>query len=306
MHLIRLLIITGLVAINFTALSLFIHTLHRIFASGPGDIGGVGALLAAVLGFVPIVQGARMQTNTLQTTGWHTLRARTGFLLGLNAAAVLGVLCLWQFALPWFSEHNYRKGNEYNQQGNLNKAIEHFDRSIYQHSDNPTALLSLATLYEEIKDDKKAKQYYGLAVRHEAAPFTALNNLARLYINTDEHDEAIALLLRAQAHLWRTAQPDDDRLNVRQGVISKNLAWAYWIAKDTALAEQAVSEAASTLALAGAVSDYPEIYCLRALLLAPPHTSNLVKACEMGYAKKAMTSLDIGLLRQARKHNNGH
>lgn len=299
----QLLAIIGLAAINLTVLSLFVHTLHRIFATGPDDMGEASALLAAILAFIPIVQGARLQTSKIQTLGWHKNGSHKIFLLGLNAAAIVGVLSLWLLALPWLSERNYNKGMSFNEQGKLNKAIEHFNQSIYQHADNPAALLSLAILHEEIKDEEKAKQFYVQVIRHETAPVIALNNLARLYINSNEHDEAIALLLRAQTHLWQTAQPNDTELNLRQGVIAKNLAWAYWTAKDTTLAAQAIREADSALALAGAASNYPEIYCLKAILLPQTQARDLIRACEMGMAEKDINSLDIGLLRQARKHS---
>jgi len=299
---IRLLMIVGLVAVNFFALLVLINTLHRFFATGPADLGGVNVLLGtgAALGFVPIVQGARLLTNKIQITGWRAIRSHAGL---LNIAAILTVLFLWQLLLPWYSTITYSDGVESYEQGKLDTAIDNFDRSIYQHSDNPAALLALATIYEETKDDEKAKQFYKLVIPSEVALLIASNNLARLYLKDNEPLEAIELLLRAQTHLFLTTQPDDDGLNLGQGVISKNLAWAYWIAEDTARAEEAIKEADFALKLAGAASDYPEIYCLQAILLPQLQTSDLIKACEMGFAEREMSSLDISLLQKARKQH---
>jgi hypothetical protein len=120
-------------------------------------------------------------------------------------------------------------------------------------------------------------------------------------IKTEDYDDAIELLLRAQNNLWSTGQADDDQKNLKQGVISKNLAWAYWAADDTDLAVEAINEAGTALELAGAVTKYPEIYCLRALLLQQAQAKDSVNACELGLAEKEVSSLDISLLRVARE-----
>ena len=300
-YLTRLIWIFCLSTLNLFLLFHFIKTLHKLFASGPTDFGGVAPILGLLLGVGPIFRGVHFLVEKQHILDLELLGLPAKVLLWINFIAALCILGLSLYILPWSSEYNFNEGYKFAEQGEFEKAIFHLNRSIYQNPDNQDVLLTLATIYEDIKDDEKAKFYYYLAIRNKASRYITLNNLSRLHLKKKENDEAIELLLRAEIDLLKTDHRDE--MSKKIGIIYKNLAWAYWAAEDMSLAKKTILKAVSELEDANAVEDYPEVYCLLALLLEDQPTNDLLIECEKGLEKQEPSSLNINLLREAKKKN---
>lgn len=303
----RLLTIVLLVVINTATIALFVYTTHRYFFTGPDDLGGVGAIFAMVLGFIPVMHLAGKLSDSLFSSSPFSSSSRPlshtqsgWWLLGLNGLWVAMVVTL-TLLLPLRSEYCTRQGKQLYKQGLLNEAINTFDKAIYQNPNNAEAQHALALIYEELKDYSEARRYYSLAFRNHRTPIVVLNHYARLLIKSGEYDDALELLLRAETQILQRLGSDDESEKRIQAVVAKNLVWAYWKAGDPESARALLDDARQALRRAAALDEYPEIYCLQSILMDKSLAATALESCALGYADRRLESLDIALLRAAQK-----
>ena len=108
--------------------------------------------------------------------------------------------------------------------GRLVEAQLNYQRAINLNPDNLEARFKLALALEDLGESDEAQREYRIVsssrrVDPEGLNLEGLNNLARLYILSEEYDEAVPLLLQARE------QVSDEAENLRYSIL-KNLGWA--------------------------------------------------------------------------------
>lgn len=88
------------------------------------------------------------------------------------------------------AEEYYRKGQESEQQGNHEKAVEFYERSLNENPDHETSCFRLAVLYDRRAEDAKAIELYERICTSPPVHINALMNLAVLYEDNNHYDEA--------------------------------------------------------------------------------------------------------------------
>jgi DNA-directed RNA polymerase subunit alpha len=88
------------------------------------------------------------------------------------------------------AEEYYRKGQEAEQQGNHEKAVEFYERSLNENPDHESACFRLAVLYDRRAEDAKAIELYERICTSPPVHINALMNLAVLYEDNNHYDEA--------------------------------------------------------------------------------------------------------------------
>src|SRR5947209_7751260 len=88
------------------------------------------------------------------------------------------------------SEEYFRKGQEAEAQGNHEKAVEFYERSLNENPDHESACFRLAVLYDRRAEDAKAIELYERICTSPPVHINALMNLAVLYEDNNHYDEA--------------------------------------------------------------------------------------------------------------------
>src|SRR6185503_3910319 len=88
------------------------------------------------------------------------------------------------------AEEYYRKGQEAEAQGNHEKAVEFYERSLNENPDHETSCFRLAVLYDRRAEDAKAIELYERICTSAPVHLNALLNLAVLYEDNNHYDEA--------------------------------------------------------------------------------------------------------------------
>ncbi|MFT3786993.1 MAG: DNA-directed RNA polymerase subunit alpha C-terminal domain-containing protein [Tepidisphaeraceae bacterium] len=92
------------------------------------------------------------------------------------------------------SEEFFRRGKEAEAEGNVERAIEFFERSLGENPDNEIACFQLALLYDRRGEDSKAIELYERICTSEPVHLNALMNLAVLYEDNNMYDDAARCL----------------------------------------------------------------------------------------------------------------
>lgn len=88
------------------------------------------------------------------------------------------------------AEQYYAKGQEAEAQGNHEKAVEFYERTLNENPDHEAACFRLAVLYDRRAEDAKAIELYERICTSAPVHINALLNLAILYEDNNHYDEA--------------------------------------------------------------------------------------------------------------------
>ena len=84
----------------------------------------------------------------------------------------------------------YRRGKEAETDGNVERAIDFYERALGENPDNETTCFQLALLYDRRGEDSKAIELYERLCTSEPVHLNALMNLAILYEDNNFYDQA--------------------------------------------------------------------------------------------------------------------
>jgi DNA-directed RNA polymerase subunit alpha len=88
------------------------------------------------------------------------------------------------------AEEFFRRGKDAEHEGNVEKAIDYFERALGENPDNEAACFQLALLYDRRGEDSKAIELYERLCTSEPVHLNALMNLAVLYEDNNFYDQA--------------------------------------------------------------------------------------------------------------------
>jgi len=88
------------------------------------------------------------------------------------------------------AEEYYRKGQESESQGQHERAVEFYERSLHENPDHELGCFRLALLYDRQADDAKAIELYERLCTCAPVRINALLNLAVLYEDNNHYEEA--------------------------------------------------------------------------------------------------------------------
>ncbi len=184
----------------------------------------------------------------------------------IAAAVALAIATAQYLALPALAKiYTNNLGVRYQQTGNIDKAVESYERAISLDPDYAQAHYNLGTTYEKSLEFDKAIAEYQIALRNDPRFYYAFNNLARLYLlRGSESSSANAL---TTLNLALDQHPHEQFVLY---TIYKNRAWAHLNLKLYALAHDDLKEAFKLK------PDGAAAYCLRAQLLEAQKKSNAI------------------------------
>lgn len=84
----------------------------------------------------------------------------------------------------------YRRGKEAEAEGNVERAIDFYERALGENPDNEAVCFQLALLYDRRGEDSKAIELYERLCTSEPVHLNALMNLAILYEDNNFYDQA--------------------------------------------------------------------------------------------------------------------
>ena len=88
------------------------------------------------------------------------------------------------------AEEFYRRGKEAETEGNVERAIDYYERALGENPDNEITCFQLALLYDRRGEDAKAIELYERICTSEPVHLNALMNLAILYEDNNFYDQA--------------------------------------------------------------------------------------------------------------------
>src|ERR1700712_5516959 len=88
------------------------------------------------------------------------------------------------------AEEYFRKGQDSENQGQHEKALEFYERALNENPDHESACFRLAVLYDRRAEDAKAIELYERICTSPPVHINALLNLALLYEDNNHYDEA--------------------------------------------------------------------------------------------------------------------
>src|ERR1700749_449336 len=88
------------------------------------------------------------------------------------------------------AEEFYRRGTDAEVEGNHEKAVDYYERSLNENPDHEQAAFHLAVLYDRRAEDAKAIELYERICTSPPVHLNALMNLAILYEANNHYDEA--------------------------------------------------------------------------------------------------------------------
>lgn len=88
------------------------------------------------------------------------------------------------------AEEYFRRGVDAEKEGNHEKALEFYERTLNENPDHEEACFRLAVLYDRRAEDAKAIELYERLVTSPPVSINALMNLAVLYEDNNHYDEA--------------------------------------------------------------------------------------------------------------------
>ena len=143
-------------------------------------------------------------------------------------------------------------------------AISALKQVLEANSEFVDAYYLLAEIYTTLADTENAIQYYRAGIEKDSHTRPqAYNNLALLLLAQDRVSDTLVLLDQAEANI--SAQTPSEQWT-QMGVIFKNRAWAHWKMGSNAQALTFINNAQKFLSSAQKLDQYPEIFCLHALI----------------------------------------
>lgn len=292
---------------NALALFFLMLVTHRLVGHSAGDLSATTSIIVGIAGTFAFMKHAKFIVRGSNSEIRPNVFTRRKIALALNVLFVIGVFVLWQ-TLSYASGRSFRLGESAYEKGHYAAAINKYERALYQNPNHSGVNIALANLYEHISQYEKAKEHYWLSVYSENSPFTAYNNLARLYIREGEvrpsaYDDALGLLeLALQDNIDGTLDHSQS-LAERQGVIYKNMAWANLRLGLYNTAQTNINDAYEMFLSSGKITDYPELACLQAIVLARLHNiqkgRRAAKNCRTATNGLALASMERALAREA-------
>lgn len=88
------------------------------------------------------------------------------------------------------AEEFFRRGKEAEAEGNVERAIDFYERALGENPDNEITCFQLALLYDRRGEDSKAIELYERICTSEPVHLNALMNLAVLYEDNNFYDQA--------------------------------------------------------------------------------------------------------------------
>src|SRR3954453_16450403 len=88
------------------------------------------------------------------------------------------------------ADEYFKRGLEAEKEGNHEKAVEFYERSLNENPDHETACFNLAVLYDRRSEDAKAIELYERICTSPPVHLNALMNLAVLYEDNNHYEEA--------------------------------------------------------------------------------------------------------------------
>src|SRR5947209_14178069 len=92
------------------------------------------------------------------------------------------------------AEEYFRRGQDSENQGQHEKAVEFYERALNENPDHESACFRLAVLYDRRAEDAKAIELYERICTRPPVHINALMNLAVLYEDNNHYDEAYRCL----------------------------------------------------------------------------------------------------------------
>lgn len=92
------------------------------------------------------------------------------------------------------AEEYFKRGQEAENQGQHERAVDFYERTLNENPDHDMACFRLALLYDRQADDAKAIELYERICTSSPVPINALMNLAILYEDNNHYDEAYRCL----------------------------------------------------------------------------------------------------------------
>lgn len=92
------------------------------------------------------------------------------------------------------AEEFFKRGHEAENQGQHERAVDFYERTLNENPDHEKACFRLAVLYDRQADDAKAIELYERICTGSPVPINALMNLAILYEDNNHYDEAYRCL----------------------------------------------------------------------------------------------------------------
>lgn len=173
--------------------------------------------------------------------------------------------------LTWVSLEPPLKSEEYYDLGVIamnqkkdSKAIDLFIKAIEKNNTNVDAYYGLADVYAEMAGIEKAIEYYyrGIEIDGNLHP-RAYNNLALLLLSQGDVGNTLVLLDKAEGKITTSIAEEQW---AQSGIILKNRAWAFWKNGVYAEAMDYIVEAQKKLGAAQMLGEFPEVFCLHALI----------------------------------------
>src|SRR3954471_21720375 len=88
------------------------------------------------------------------------------------------------------AEEYFRRGLDADKDGNHERAVEFYERTLNENPDHEQACFRLAVMYDRRSEDAKAIELYERLVPSPPVSINALMNLAVLYEDNNHYDEA--------------------------------------------------------------------------------------------------------------------
>jgi len=138
---------------------------------------------------------------------------------GSTFLLLIGLGAFWS-CLPELGGVQNQKALEAYDSGDIASAEQHLKQAIALDPDNVDAHYNMGDLYETRQEIKLAREQYQIAAQSQLPK--AYNNLARLDIQDENYEDAVA---RLQEGLKLADQPDNADPELRYSIL-KNLGWA--------------------------------------------------------------------------------
>jgi tetratricopeptide (TPR) repeat protein len=201
------------------AASLALDIVRRFLSGGPDLAGFLATIVQLLLTAGPLTKQGRELAQWLV----GLLRVpREWAEESLAMASILSLLIIGLFycaGVPLLAQMYNNWGMGYLAADESARARRAFQRATSLNPDLGSPYYNLATLYEDITEYDQAIELYKKALEHDPSLDVAYNNLARLYLVQGQAERVIILLRNG----LRVAQDD-----VTRYVMHKNLGWAYY------------------------------------------------------------------------------
>lgn len=170
-------------------------------------------------------------------------------------------------------EANYEQAVVAVNKKEYSRAISLLNHALEKNNDLVEAYYLLAEVYTVLADNENAIKYYRAGIEKDSQMQPrAYNNLALLLLAQNQVHDTLVLLDQAEAHTTTTIPTEKWALS---GILFKNRAWAHWKMGSNAEALELIERAQKFLGSAQKLNEYPEVFCLHALIAEDSENRNL-------------------------------